>query len=55
MSQAGSMMSMMAGNGGMMSGTGGMINGQNGVGPAASAIPDSMQQHHLTSSPVPTR
>lgn len=61
MSQVGSMMSMMAGggmmsgSGGMMSGTGGMINGQNGVGPAASPIPDSMQQHHLTSSPVPTR
>ena len=55
MSQAGSMMSMMAGRGGMMSGSGGMMSGQNEVGPAASTIPDSMQQHHLTSSPVPTR
>jgi len=58
MSQMGSMMSMMAGQGGMMSGqtgTGsGMMNGQNGMGPAASAMSDSMQQHHVTSLPVPT-
>lgn len=62
MSQMGSMMSMMAGSGGMMNGFGGMMqsqdgmmNGQDGTGPAASAMPDWMQQHHFTSSPLPTR
>ena len=54
MSQMGSMMSMMAGGGGVMGGSGGMMNGH-GIGPAASAMPDWMQQHHVTSSPVPTR
>ena len=61
MSQMGSMMSMMAGQGGMMNGQngtgstapGGMMNGQNVTGPAASAMPDWMQQHHVTTSPVP--
>ena len=52
MSQMGS---MMAGGGGMMSGSGGMMNGRNGTGPAASAMPDWMQQHHVTASPVPAR
>ena len=49
MGQMGSMMSMMAGQGGMM-------NGQNGAAaPTASAMPDWMQQHHVTTSPVPAR
>ncbi len=59
MSQMGSMMNgsggMMNGSGGMMNGSGGMMNGSSGTGPAASAMPASMQQHHVTSSPVPTR
>jgi hypothetical protein len=54
MSQMGSMMSVMAGGGGMMSGSGGMMNGQNGMGLAAPVMPDWMQQHHVTGSPVPT-
>ena len=57
MSQMGSMMSMMAGQGGMMNGqngTGpGMMNGQDGIAPTASMMPDWMQQHHVTVSPVP--
>jgi hypothetical protein len=55
MSQVGSMMSMMSSSGGMMTGSGGMMSGQSGMGPAASGMPDSMQQHHITGSPVPTR
>ena len=55
MSQMGSMMSMMNGSGGMMNGSGGMMNGQDGTGPAASAMPDWMQRHHIASSPQPTR
>jgi hypothetical protein len=46
MSQMSSMVSIMAGQGGMM-------NGQNGIAPAASLMPDWMQQHHVTISPVP--
>lgn len=48
MSQMGSMMSMMSGFGGMMS-------GQTGMGPAASRMPGSMQQHHIAGSSVLTR
>jgi hypothetical protein len=62
MSQMGSMMSMMASSGGMMSGSGGMMsgsgsmmNGQTGTTPKASGMPDLMQQHHVTTSPVPAR
>jgi hypothetical protein len=69
MSQMGSMMSMMAssggmmsgsggmmsGSGGMMSGSGGMMNGQTGTTPTASGMPDPMQQHHVTTSPAPSR
>ena len=38
----------------MMSGANGMMSGQGG-GPAASAMPDGMQQHHDTQSLAPTR
>ena len=55
MSQMGSMMSMMASSGGMMSGSGGMMSGQAGTNPTASGMPDPMQQHHATTSPVPSR
>ena len=62
MSQLGSMMSMMASSGGMMassggmmSGSGGMMSGQTGTTPTASGLPDPMQQHHVTTSPVPSR
>ncbi len=62
MSQMGSMMGgsggMMNGAGSMMNGSGGMMGGQSGTSPttpSASAMPDWMQQHHLTSSPLPTR
>lgn len=46
---------LMNGQNGMMNGQNGMMNGQNRVGPAAPAIPDSMQQHHATPSSAPTR
>lgn len=61
MTQAGSMVSMMGGAGmmggsaGTLNGPGSMMNGQNGTGPAASALPEWMQQHHGTASPVPGR
>ena len=62
MSQMGSMMNgaggMMNGAGSMMNGSGGMMGGQSGTSPsspAGSAMPDWMQQHHVTSSPLPTR
>lgn len=69
MSQMGSMMNgaggMMTGAGGMMNGAGSMMNGSGGMmggqsgtspsSPAGSAMPDWMQQHHVTSSPLPTR
>jgi len=48
MSQMGSMMSIMASSGGMMS-------GQAGTTATASGMPDPMQQHHATTSPVPSR
>ncbi len=48
MSQMGSMMSIMASSGGMMS-------GQPGTTATASGMPDPMQQHHATTSPVPSR
>ncbi len=54
MSEAGSMMSTMAGGGGMMNGSGGMMNGQNGMitGPAASSMPSGQHDlHHPTASP----
>ena len=52
MSQIGGMMN---GAGGMMNGAGGMMNGPNGTGPAASATPNGMQQHHVAASEAPTR
>jgi hypothetical protein len=55
MGQMGSMMSMMSGGSDMMGGSSGMMNGQDGTGPAPSSMPDWMQQHHVTSSPEPTR
>jgi hypothetical protein len=62
MTQAGSMMSMMGGSGGMMGGSGGMMGGSGGMmggsggtGPAAPAMQNWMQQHHVTGAPVPTR
>jgi hypothetical protein len=39
----------------MMNGSGGMMNGQNGMGPAASAMPDWMQQHHQPVTSGPSR
>jgi hypothetical protein len=53
-------MSMMAGGSGMMAGGSGMMNGHHGMGvdgmgPARSAGPDSMQQHHQPASAAPSR
>jgi hypothetical protein len=55
MSQMGSMMSMMGGAAGMMNGSGGMMNGWTGTTPTAPRMPNWMQQHHVTTSPVPSR
>lgn len=53
MSQMGSMMSMMAGQGGMMNGQ--ATSGPGMMGPTASAMPAGTDDHHPTTSPEPTR
>jgi len=46
---------MIGGGPGMMSSGSGMMTGQDWMGPAASAMPDWMQEHHQAASPAPSR
>jgi hypothetical protein len=46
---------MMPGGSGMMPGGSGMMTGLDGMGPAGSAMPDWMRQHHQPVSSGPSR